>query len=151
MRKWTILLGLFVFISGCGQATAPLDATVTGPADASFTIAAPGGGTQLVRPIIFTVKDSLGRLIPEVELDIIVNNAFLVDVDGNNIAQNPPDNDMLFTRTDPSGAVTVAILVPMKTCGAAPIDKTFGSSISASTGFTNVLVKQTWTVTCSAP
>ncbi|MFQ5580239.1 MAG: hypothetical protein ACE5FZ_06470 [Nitrospiria bacterium] len=147
MRRWVILLALFMFIPGCGD-TAPKDAVVTGPPDETFTIESPGGGPWQVRPLIFSVKDGAGRIIPDIELEIIANNGILVDVSGKTIAQNPPENDILVTRTNSEGAVTVSISVTLPTCGTATSPITFNSSVSASTGFVNAISKQTWTIKC---
>jgi len=150
MRKWIIILALFIFIPGCGD-TAPKDAVVSGPPDSTFALAAPGGGIRIVRPILFTVKDAQGRSIPDVELEIIVNNGELVDIHDNIIALNPPQNDIWVTRTDDEGALTVAVRVTLIPCNGSTKPITFAASVSASTGFTNDTVKLTWTTACAAP
>lgn len=120
MRRYVasvFLLCLALILSGCGgDARAPFDATVTGPADGDFTVNPPGGGTHIVQAIDFQVRDSTGSIaLPGVEVELFAGGGgILTDLDGNPL---DPNNPTYFkTETDDLGLVRASFLISLPDC-----------------------------------
>jgi len=128
MRRAVVIFSLFLLVSGCGSA-APDEAIVTGPADSS-SIVTGGGGTFGVGPAEFTVKNSLGAPLPDVDIEFFGGGgAILLDLDGNIL--NPDDPGYYKTRTDDGGFARVFYVFSLPTCSAT-VDLTRTGSVFAS-------------------
>ncbi len=138
-----LLLSLILFVSGCGgDAKAPFDATVTGPDDSDFTTS--GGGTSIVRPLEFQVKDKAGAVaLPDVEIELFAGGGgILTDIDGNPL---DPNNPTYFkTKTDDRGLTRTAFLIALPGCGAEDVVVT--GSVNATVGSAGKLWTGTFTV-----
>lgn len=139
-----LLLSLILFVSGCGgDAKAPFDATVTGPEDEDFTVTG-GGGTSIVRPLEFQVRDAAGVVaLPDVEIELFAGGGgILTDIDGNPL---DPNNPTYFkTKTDDRGLIRTAFLIPLPGCGAEDVEVT--GSVTASVGSASMLWTGTFTI-----
>lgn len=138
-----LLLSLILFVSGCGgDAKAPFDATVTGPEDSDFTTS--GGGTVVVKPLDFQVKDQAGEIaLPDVEVELFAGGGgILIDLNGNPL---DPNNPTYFkTKTDDRGLTRTAFSIALPGCGAEDVVVT--GSVSATVGSASHLWTGTFTV-----
>ena len=143
MRKPAVLLFLFALLAGCGDSRAPLDATVTGPEDGTFTIEQSGGVSHIVRALDFQVRSSKGFALPEVEIELFAGgNGILTDLDGNPL--DPAKPTYFKTKTDDRGIARASFLIGLPKCGTA--DVTITGSVGADVGVTSDLWTATYTV-----
>ena len=139
-----MLFLLFLFVSGCGDSRAPLDATVTGPEDSTFEVS--GGGTHIVRPGDFQVKNKQDIALPDIEVELFAGGGgILTDLDGNPLdAANPT---YFKTTTDDRGLARASFQIALPDCTTK--DVTIDGSILASVGVTSKLWKVSYTIkTC---
>lgn len=146
MRRAAVLFFLFLLISGCGS-KAPDDAVVTGPGDESFTVQG-GGGLFGVGPVEFTVKNSLGAPLPDIDIEFFGGGgAILTDRFGNTLnAVNP---GYFKTKTDDGGFARVFYVFTLPSC-TSTTDLTRSASVFASVrSSASKLSTATVTIKCS--
>lgn len=147
MKRVALFLFLSMMVSGCGSSLAPLDAVVTGPADATVTVNPPGGGTQFFRPLDFQVANKAGIALPDIEIEFLANfsagTATLTDLNRNPL---DPNNPTYFkTKTDDRGLARVAFLMALPNCDPAN-DLTVTGGVTATVGITSKVWTATFTV-----
>ena len=138
-----VFLTTLILLSGCGDDLAPLDSTITGPEDSTFTINPPGGGSHIVRAIDFKVSNAAGVALPKVEVELLAGGGgILTDLDGNPL--DPANPTYFRTRTDDRGLVRASFLITLPDCGAA--DLTVTGSVNATVGVASDLWTATYTI-----
>lgn len=144
MRRPVLLFLLLLILSGCGgDPRAPLDASVSGPEDDTFTVNPPGGGFSFVGPLDFQVKNKDGVALPDVEIELFAyNGGILADLNGDPLDANALD--YFKTETDDRGLARAFYLVALPDCGAE--DLTFTGSVGATVGITSKLWTGTYTI-----
>jgi len=147
MRRAAVFFFLFLLVSGCGS-SAPDDAVVTGPTDGSSTVVGGGGGFG-VGPAEFTVKNSLGVPLPDIDIEFFGGGgATLTDRKGNVL--NPSEPSYFKTKTDDGGFARIFYVFPLQSCGTPPVDLTQSASVLASVkNSSNFLTTFTVTIRCS--
>jgi len=148
MRKALILISLALFISACGSDLAPTDATVTGPEDASTTLAFSSSSSSIFyRPLDFVVRNENGVALPDVEIEFFPTGfADLTDIEGN-LLSNP---SRFKTKTDDRGIGRVSLVFTVPGCsGTTSVVVTGG--VLATVGSASKSFTSTATRTCAAP
>jgi len=136
-----------IFVGACGD-LAPTDAVVSGPADSSSTF--PGAQvpqTTIFRALDFTVTNSQGIPLPDVEIEFFAGGSgILTDLDGN--ALNAASPGIFKTHTDDRGVGRVSFLMTLPPCTDAT-DKTASGSVRGTVANADHLWVATITVICS--
>lgn len=143
-----VMLVCLLMVGGCGDDTAPLDATVTGPEDSDFSAGprAPGS-SSLVRGLDFQVLTSGGDPVPGVRVTVLAGGGgMLTDMDGNPL--DPLNPTVYKAETDERGLVSTSFLITMPGCGSATANLTVTGSVSASVGVASDLWTAKYAVRC---
>ncbi len=136
MRKQSasvLLLLMILSLSACGDSRAPFDATITGPADTTFTINPSDSRGQIVRALDFQVRDKTGTTaLPGVEVEFFAGGGgILTDLDGNPL--NTTDPTYFKTKTDDVGLARVSFAITLPNC-ASGADATVNGTVNAAAG-----------------
>jgi hypothetical protein len=137
-----------LLLSACGDETAPIGATVSGPEDG--TIAVSPSGTPPIVTLSFGVTDASGNPVPGVDIEVFADasasngapSVALLDVDGNGLGTNAVE------QTDDRGLLTVRLVVGFDT-NCAGVDITATAIVAASVGTASDLWTGTYTVKCT--
>ncbi len=140
---------LSLLLAGCGgDPSAPLDATVSGPEDGTFTKETPPPGqgiaSSLVTPLEFRVLNKAGAAVPGVEIEIFAGGGgVLTDLSGNNLL-NPNDPTYFKTKTDDRGLARASYFTLLPNCKTE--DQTMTGSVLATVGVSSKLWTATYTI-----
>lgn len=144
----TMCFSLGMLLSACGDETAPVGSTVSGPGDATISVS-PGGAPPIFT-LTFGVTDASGDPVTGVDIEVFADASAtngqpavaLLDSDGNSIGTNA------VLQTDDRGLVSVRLIIGFDTtCAGADITAT--GIVAAGVGVASAQWTGTYNVTCT--
>lgn len=146
MRVAGLLLGGFaaLFLSSCGDETAPQGATISAPADLTVTYDPSPVTDGTASPLVFQVLDADGNPAPGVTIRFFAGGAVFMLSDRSAVALNSTDNRFFETTTNDQGLSPTDIYAQwgVLSCDATADVSTTGT-VTASIG----VASATWTAT----
>ena len=143
-----------VSLTACGDETAPVGATISGPSDATINVSP--GDVPPAFTLTFGVTDASGNAVPGVDIEFFAASsatggsaAALTDADGNLLDPSNPTNAVI--QTDDRGLGRVRFVIGFSTtCDpVTPADLTATGIVSASVGVASAQWTGTYNVKCT--
>lgn len=134
-------------LTGCGDETAPLGATVSGPGKLTVTYSSAGNFNDITSaPLEFKVLDAKGKPLPGVTIRFFAGGSVVALTDRSGVPLNASDQWLFETTTDDRGLSPVDIYAlwyvpPCDIAAALTVNGTVEASIGVSTAVWTVEIK----------